>query len=338
MWGECSSGGGRAVSDAIGIEGGFRVDDGWRFDQIVAPNGYLWWYVDALSADGTHGLTIILFVGSVFSPYYKWRRRYGPVQAENHCAVNVVLFGAGGKRWSMTERGASSLRRSADRYCLGASHAQLEAGRLTIVVDEIGVPFPHRIKGKIIVSFDALQTTAFHLDSHHKHVWRPLAPRAHIQVAFDSPRQSWEGEAYVDSNWGAEPVESGFLGWQWSRASRNEETCVFYDVVERPGTKRGIAAAFDRKGGVRPLPAAPQHDAGKTLWRVERPYRSEGLHSGVIKTVEDTPFYARSLLKQTIEGQDCTAIHESLDVTRYERPIVQAMLPWRMPRRDLAPR
>ena len=42
------------------------------FDQPVAPGGYAWWYVDALSDDGRHGLTIIAFVGSVFSPYYAW--------------------------------------------------------------------------------------------------------------------------------------------------------------------------------------------------------------------------------------------------------------------------
>ena len=40
----------------------------------VRPGGYAWWYVDALSDDGQHGLTIIAFIGSVFSPYYAWAR------------------------------------------------------------------------------------------------------------------------------------------------------------------------------------------------------------------------------------------------------------------------
>ena len=38
------------------------------FDAPVQPGGYAWWYVDALSDDGCHGLTIIAFVGSVFRP------------------------------------------------------------------------------------------------------------------------------------------------------------------------------------------------------------------------------------------------------------------------------
>ena len=44
---------------------------GPRFDVHVAPNGYAWWYIDATSEDGRYGLTIIAFIGSVFSPYYK---------------------------------------------------------------------------------------------------------------------------------------------------------------------------------------------------------------------------------------------------------------------------
>ena len=68
---------------------------GPRFDRPVPPGGYVWWYVDALSDDGRHGLTLIAFIGSVFSPYYAWRaaRRGDPL---DHCALNVALYGAAG--------------------------------------------------------------------------------------------------------------------------------------------------------------------------------------------------------------------------------------------------
>ena len=48
------------------------------FDTPVAPGGYAWWYIDALSDDGRCGLTIIAFIGSVFSPYYALARRRAP--------------------------------------------------------------------------------------------------------------------------------------------------------------------------------------------------------------------------------------------------------------------
>ena len=47
-------------------------------DGSVAPGGYRWWYIDAVSDDGLHGLTLIAFVGSVFSPYYAWSGRADP--------------------------------------------------------------------------------------------------------------------------------------------------------------------------------------------------------------------------------------------------------------------
>ena len=45
------------------------------FNVAVPPSGYRWWYLDGLSADGQRGLTVIAFVGSVFSPYYAAARR-----------------------------------------------------------------------------------------------------------------------------------------------------------------------------------------------------------------------------------------------------------------------
>ena len=45
-------------------------------------------------------------------------------------------------------------------------------------------------------------------------------------------------------------------------------------------------------------------------------------------TLEDTPFYARSVL---VNGSDLT-MHESLSLDRFRSPWVQVMLPFRMPR------
>ena len=101
---------------------GFGTGLAPAFDIPVAPGGYAWWYLDALSDDGRHGITVIAFIGSVFSPYYaRARRRAGSAGADplNHCAVNVALYnrGAGGarggQRWAMTERGHGQVQRDA---------------------------------------------------------------------------------------------------------------------------------------------------------------------------------------------------------------------------------
>ena len=42
------------------------------FAASLPTNGYGWWYVDALSDCGQHGLTMIAMLGCVFSPWYAW--------------------------------------------------------------------------------------------------------------------------------------------------------------------------------------------------------------------------------------------------------------------------
>ncbi len=116
--GQRPSGTGSADGGALGTAGGHKRHEGPRFDVFVTPGGYHWWYVDALSDDGAYGLTIIAFIGSVFSPYYAWTHRRDPL---NHCAINVALYGPRGARWSMTERGRKSLHCTRDRLGIGPS-------------------------------------------------------------------------------------------------------------------------------------------------------------------------------------------------------------------------
>ena len=67
-------------------------------------------------------------------------------------------------------------------------------------------------------------------------------------------------------------------------------------------------------------------------WRVPRSQRSD-TPPRLQQTLEDAPFYARSLVQADWLGQPVLAMHESLRRDRFARPWVQAMLPFRMPRR-----
>ena len=49
--------------------------------------------------------------------------------------------------------------------------------------------------------------------------------------------------------------------------------------------------------------------------------------------LEDSPFYSRTLLKWKTEEGEADAFHESLSLKRFRNPVVQVMLPFRMPRR-----
>jgi carotenoid 1,2-hydratase len=113
--GQRAPGAGRADGGPLRASRGGKPDGVEGFDAAVPSGGYRWWYLDGLSDDGRHGLTIIGFVGSVFSPYYALARRKGGADPENFCALNVALYGEGGHRWSMTERGRRFISRDARR-------------------------------------------------------------------------------------------------------------------------------------------------------------------------------------------------------------------------------
>jgi carotenoid 1,2-hydratase len=57
-----------------------------------------------------------------------------------------------------------------------------------------------------------------------------------------------------------------------------------------------------------------------------------GYGARIVRTLEDAPFYSRSLLDTRLLGSSAPAIHESLDLDRFRARWVQCLLPFRMPR------
>jgi carotenoid 1,2-hydratase len=147
------------------------------------------------------------------------------------------------------------------------------------------------------------------------------------------PDLEWSGHAYVDSNFGNEPLEAGFVEWDWMRAKIGPNTAVLYDVIPRRSQPASLGLLFDPQGGVEEIPAPVRGRLPSTLWRVARHARSENGPPTLIKTLEDTPFYNRSLVSAAIGGTETTWVHESLSLDRFANPVVRAMLPFRMPRR-----
>jgi carotenoid 1,2-hydratase len=330
--------------------------DPWRalaFDVPVATGGYHWWYLDALSDDGRCGLTLIAFIGSVFSPYYVAARRRGETRPENYCALNVALYATSASRadrrrtpsgWAMTERGETALARTANSLAIGPSHLDWDGRTLTAVVDEVTCPWPSRLRGTVRLHPLALANRIVQLDASGNHRWRPIAPSAHVDVDFDRPGLRWSGHAYLDSNGGDEPLEAGFDGWHWSRARiasraqahRTDETLVLYETARRDGSEGAFAIRFDAAGRDHDLALPPHVGLPATGWRIARSTRSDPsppVAARVLRTLEDTPFYARSLLATQWEGRTVTAMHESVSLTRFRARWVRALLPFRMPRR-----
>jgi carotenoid 1,2-hydratase len=233
----------------------------------------------------------------------------------------------------MTERGRASLRREARRLAIGPSSLVWERDALTVTVDEIAVPSLARIRGTIRVHPSAVVDKTFWLDASQRHAWRPIAPRALVEVSLTSPTSDWCGQGYFDTNAGEAPLQDDFEAWDWSRAHLNTDTLLFYDVQRRDGDCAKLALRVGGDGEVQATQSPPRTRLPSTFWQIARNTRAEpGAAPTVRRTLEDTPFYARSILNGRYEGQAADIIHESLSLNRLRSPIVRAMLPFRMPR------
>ncbi len=308
------------------------------FAKPVPKNGYAWWYIDAVSDDGRRALTLIAFIGSVFSPYYFRARRRGKAEPLDHCALNVALYAHGGgdgaSRWAMTERGRAAVFRGGRELRIGPSSLDWEGECLRAQIDEIAVPRPSRIRGTVRIHPAALTGREFKLDGAGLHRWRPIAPCSRVEVDLSHPRLRWSGNAYWDANAGARPLEQDFASWNWSRSSREDGAAILYEGIRRGEAPFNLALRVNADGGVESFePPESVQLASTRRWRVPRRTRADHGQAQVVKTLEDTPFYSRSLLRSRLLGQSVEQVHESLSLDRFGRGWVRMLLPFRMPRR-----
>jgi carotenoid 1,2-hydratase len=236
----------------------------------------------------------------------------------------------------MTERGSGSLGRGADWLRIGPSDLRWDGAVLTVRIDEIATPLFRRVRGTVRLVPSAIESRELTLDPGGRHRWRPIAPCARIEVAMEDPSLTWSGDAYFDTNNGDRALEEDFLNWNWSRASvAGGGTAVMYDIVGRmPDQSLNLAMRYDRRGGVEDVAPLPAAALPRTGWRIDRRIGVVPDHAPeVVATLEDTPFYARSIVWTHLAEGKVMAMHESLALDRFRSPWVQAMLPFRMPRR-----
>lgn len=235
----------------------------------------------------------------------------------------------------MTERGRARASRDASHFSIGPSVVRWTGSHLEISIDEINVPWPMRVRGTVRVFPDGLSRFAAALDDGGKHRWGPIAPCARVEATFDKPGLSWKGAAYLDSNEGDEPIDGPFRDWDWARARLSDgSTGVLYDVRQKHGADRVLALQFKPNGDTTEFDAPPRQQLPASLWQVKRTMRSDARSAPrLVHTLEDAPFYVRSVVESGMRGERVMAFHETLDAARLSSPLVKMLLPFRMPRR-----
>lgn len=269
----------------------------------------------------------------MFSPWYAWARKRGPADPANHCALNVVLTGPGTKHWAMTERPARLIARSESDFRIAASAVAWDGHALTVDIDERTAPLPRPLRGRVTLRPAALASHIVNLDGAGHHFWSPIAPVARIDVALTDPHRTWSGPAYLDTNWGTRPLEQDFASWHWCRAPVADGTAILYYTTKTDTTRATTALHYAPDGTATPFPPPPEQALPSTFWRLPRSTATDpGRPATVQQTLEDAPFYARSVLNTHLLGQPVTAMHEMLSLRRFDTPWMRLMLPFKAPR------
>jgi len=274
---------------------------------------------------------VIGFIGSVFSPWYRWSGRRDPA---NHCCINVATYGPGG-RFTMTDRGRSALRQTASRLEIGPSMMRWDGDALIIDINEIsGPPIISRVKGQIRVTPSAITSVELPLTPDGAHIWRPFAPTSTISVELNSPGWQWQGHGYFDANFGTRALEDDFTYWTWGRYPTGSGSTCFYDATRLDGSALAAGVTFGRDGSAASIPLPPKVRMRRSLWAVARDTRADaGYQPKQVKNMLDAPFYSRSAVKTQLDGVETVGVHEALDLRRFRSPLIKPMLAVRVPRR-----
>ena len=281
-----------------------------------------------VSDDRQHVLTVIAFLGSVFSPAYAAARGEGPTTLADplrFAALNVALHGPGGAIWVQNE--GLAVQRDRDTLDLGGSIFRATTGGLRIDLDTRQTRFfgraGARVTGRIELEANIVGAAGLMLAPGQP--WYPVMPRGRATVHLETPGVTFSGAAYHDANVGAAPLSAAFQGWQWVRSQRGEGAQVLYRGRRADGTDFDVALAWDPDGRCRP------REQDWTPWRRTGWGLRRDVPNGVItrngatpRTLLDAPFYARMLL-----NPEDAAIHETVDLRRFERAWVQHLLTYR---------
>jgi carotenoid 1,2-hydratase len=226
------------------------------------------------------------------------------------------------------------VERTENCFVVGRNIIERTPEHIAIHVSESSLTGARPISGRIVVHPSDMTERTYNLDAAERHRWHPVAPVGAIEVVLEDPAVKFVGSAYHDANNGDEPIEAALKHWNWSRLDASGDTVVLYDGVRSDASPFSLALRFMRDGRVDSFEPPPERKLPPTFgWLCPRAIRSGDEHAGrVVRTLENAPFYSRSLVETSLFGAPVTGVHESLVLDRFTTRWMQWMLPYRIKR------
>jgi carotenoid 1,2-hydratase len=324
-----------------------------------ARGGYAWWYVEAHdTVDNRYGLTLILFAGSVFSPFYAERLRRGETaRGREHPAVNLALYErtAGASRpttqrlWAMNEYPPSALRLEDRRIVIDQSFIEYdEDGSARIELHEETTHFfgdpGQRVDATLRITARRPPAPPLLLGENaaqQAHFWQPLvvAGEAEVELFYGGRRVHFRGRAYGDRNFGSGRLEDTFRRWSWAHGSSeaaDAPSLLLYRAERRDGGVTGLRVTYRDNTSPRSAQQftqtssrAPNLRQRGFLWLPVPTQVSVGdarCERQPGGRLEDAPFYARYLARLSDSAGTYFGVGEYLDLDRFARRAVQELL------------
>jgi carotenoid 1,2-hydratase len=327
-----------------------------------ARGGYAWWYVEAHdTVDKRYGLTLILFAGSVFSPFYAERLRRGePAIGLEHPAVNLALYERTGgtlfphtqRLWAMNEYPPSALQLDERRIAIDRSFIEYGPdGSARIELHEettyfFGDPGPP-LDATLRVSAPRLPDPPLELGKSaagEAHYWQPLVAvgDAEVELVSGPLKLRFSGLAYCDRNFGSGRLEDAFTRWSWAHGvdestKEARRALLLYHAQRRDGGVTGLTVSYRRpdappevlRDGVATRVQAPSLLQRGFLW-LPVPTRVSVAEAVCERQrggrLEDAPFYARYLARLADRDGSYLGVGEYLDLDRFRSRAVQELL------------
>jgi carotenoid 1,2-hydratase len=228
---------------------------------------------------------------------------------------------ARGDAWVLSEYGPARSERAPGR-CVGAAAWRGRATALVVRFDERTAVFGQRVAGVVRLFPSALPAAPSGPRQPRAHTWWGVAPHAHVEAELTHPALAARGRV-PRRELRRRAARGGVLDWSWSRASLVDRAAVLYDARRVDGSRAAARAGVPRDGRVEPLEAPRRVELGRSRWWLPRTTRTDGGEARVVRTLEDTPFYARSELETSLGGRGwrrCTSrCRSSASARRWSR-------------------
>ncbi|MFV1884980.1 MAG: hypothetical protein ACMZ7B_10870 [Balneola sp.] len=231
-----------------------------HFDPKKPPQGYEWWYFDAISMDKKWSFVVIFFQGNPFSPEYI--KAGEAAKPDQFPAISISVYKNGKPEYySFIEyqEGRLNWNDEEGTCSIGSNFFKRTVSESEVVYELLlaqTLESGHSINSKLKFTSPIIPERVIeHQASGEKHFWNLLQPQAQVNGSISIKGKSndfnvlFSGTGYHDHNTGYEPMKKSFEDWYWGRLHFKDSTLIYYVMNGLDGSEQHEAWLIAKDSG-----------------------------------------------------------------------------------------